>query len=232
MPKPIRIHIHTADADQWITVHPNGKGNGSGAHVLIGANGQVKAGMGGKFNGEKIHEVRSNFVGPKSHQAKPPQPEQKPKPSASVKLKEGHKQVSRPFPVEKDDWGDYTAPGINGSLPKQHVTVKNGHVVGMNPSLALNTGTEVEGEAQAKSEKTLAKEREATEKKERENREREDAAAIAVFHMTLSKKLAGVSPAVIGEVKRDLSNVLQNESLRPAERVREANKMIEEAKRK
>ena len=50
--------------------------------------------------------------------------------------------------------------------------------------------------------------------------------------MTLSKKLAGVSPAIIGEVKRDLSNVLQNESLRPAERVREANKLIEEAKRK
>lgn len=76
---PIRIHIHTHDADQWITVHPNKEGSGS--HVLIGANGQVKAGMGGKFNGEKIGEIRKSFIGPKSHQAKPPEPSKQAEPS-------------------------------------------------------------------------------------------------------------------------------------------------------
>lgn len=48
---PIRIHLHTEDSDQWITVHP------SGAHVLIGANGEIKAGMGGKFNGKSMSSV-------------------------------------------------------------------------------------------------------------------------------------------------------------------------------
>lgn len=54
------------DADKWITVHPNGKEN-KGAPVKIDTStGEVKAGMGGKHNGEKISEVRKDFVGPKT----------------------------------------------------------------------------------------------------------------------------------------------------------------------
>ena len=53
------------DADKWITVHPNGPDH-TGRPALIGENGEVKAGMGGKFNGEKISEARSSFSGPKS----------------------------------------------------------------------------------------------------------------------------------------------------------------------
>lgn len=53
------------DADRWITVKPNGAEH-KGQPALIGENGEVKAGMGGKFNGQKIAEVRRNFVGPKT----------------------------------------------------------------------------------------------------------------------------------------------------------------------
>lgn len=54
------------DADKWITVKPNGAQN-KGAHVKIdGKTGEVKAGMGGKFTGQKISEVRKDFTGPKT----------------------------------------------------------------------------------------------------------------------------------------------------------------------
>jgi DNA topoisomerase-1 len=65
-----RLGSGTTDADQWITVHPNESGTGS--HVKIdGETGEIKAGMGGKFSGQKIGEIRKDFVGPKSHEAKP-----------------------------------------------------------------------------------------------------------------------------------------------------------------
>lgn len=54
------------DADKWITVKPNGAEH-NGAHVKIdGETGEVKAGMGGKFTGQKISEVRKDFTGPKT----------------------------------------------------------------------------------------------------------------------------------------------------------------------
>lgn len=54
------------DADKWITVKPNGAEH-KGAHVKIDdETGEVKAGMGGKFTGQKISEVRKDFTGPKT----------------------------------------------------------------------------------------------------------------------------------------------------------------------
>lgn len=55
------------DEDKWITVHPGGKGmksDGSGAKggtpVLIdGETGEIKGGMGGKFTGKTIEEVKA-----------------------------------------------------------------------------------------------------------------------------------------------------------------------------
>lgn len=56
----------TQDADKWITVKPNGAEN-KGSHVKIDeATGEVKAGMGGKFTGQRISEVRKDFTGPKT----------------------------------------------------------------------------------------------------------------------------------------------------------------------
>lgn len=51
-----RSNLHDFLDDKWITVHPNGK-EGKGSPVLIGEDGTIKAGMGGKFNGQKISEA-------------------------------------------------------------------------------------------------------------------------------------------------------------------------------
>lgn len=51
-----RSNLHDFLDDKWITVHPNGK-EGKGSPVLIGEDGKIKAGMGGKFNGQKIGEA-------------------------------------------------------------------------------------------------------------------------------------------------------------------------------
>ena len=50
---------------RWITVKPNGPDH-KGAPVQIDDSGRVLKGMGGKFNGEKISEVRKNFAGQKT----------------------------------------------------------------------------------------------------------------------------------------------------------------------
>lgn len=42
--------------DGWITVHPNGEGS-KGVPVLLGPDGTVQGGMGGKFNGKKINQL-------------------------------------------------------------------------------------------------------------------------------------------------------------------------------
>lgn len=58
-PKPLypgMADVLAMDADKWITVHPNGKGS-TGTAALIGEGGEVKGGMGGKFNGKNIKDA-------------------------------------------------------------------------------------------------------------------------------------------------------------------------------
>lgn len=50
------VNVSDAQGDSWITVHPNGK-DSTGQPVLIGEDGTVKAGMGGKFNGKDIRDA-------------------------------------------------------------------------------------------------------------------------------------------------------------------------------
>lgn len=45
--------------DGWKTVHPNGK-ESKGQHVEIGEGGEIKAGMGGKFNGQNIKDLKGS----------------------------------------------------------------------------------------------------------------------------------------------------------------------------
>lgn len=54
--RPIVSRKQLADA-KWITVHPNGAGS-KGTPVQISENGTVLAGMGGKFNGKKLGELK------------------------------------------------------------------------------------------------------------------------------------------------------------------------------
>lgn len=58
--RPIVSRKQLADA-KWITVHPNGAGT-KGMPVQISENGTVLAGMGGKFNGKKLGELKSANV--------------------------------------------------------------------------------------------------------------------------------------------------------------------------
>mgnify|MGYP000923810688 CR=1 FL=1 len=53
--------------DAWITVKPNGEEH-KGQHVEIDGEGRITAGMGGKFNGKKINEIK------KSEAKTPPTP--------------------------------------------------------------------------------------------------------------------------------------------------------------
>lgn len=54
------------DGDKWITVHPNGKDSKGSPVKIDEVTSEIKAGMGGKFNGDKITEIRKDFTGPKT----------------------------------------------------------------------------------------------------------------------------------------------------------------------
>jgi hypothetical protein len=155
--------------NKWITVKPNGE-DGKGAHVELDESGRVTKGMGGKFNGTKISEVRKSFVGaktPSQEYLNKSNQKTKKKPSAKVNLKETHIQIKEPIKAEKSIFGGYRVDGMpdNASIDKSLVTVKNGHIVGvkkgLEQELAKLTGQNVEavGEAQPLSEKTIAKQK-------------------------------------------------------------------------
>ena len=176
---------------RWITVKPNGAEN-KGSPVKIDESGRIEAGMGGKFNGEKINEVRKSFVGPKTpskeHLAAAAKPKSEKKPLAKVKLKETHIQIKEPIKAEKSIFGGYWVEGMpeNSSIDRNDVTVKNGHIVGVRKGLEqamsreLGRTIETVGEAQPLSEKTLAKQKAEAEAKAEKEAQSERRAAIMV----------------------------------------------------
>jgi len=106
---PIRIRVHTGDADQWITVHPNG-GQGAGTHILIGANGEIKAGAGGKFNGKQVSAMGSK---PAASKPEPTKPAEAPKveagnATAPPKATAGKPQSSKLSANEKSALSSYS----------------------------------------------------------------------------------------------------------------------------
>lgn len=188
---------------RWITVKPNGAEN-KGSPVKIDESGRIEAGMGGKFNGEKINEVRKSFVGAKTpskeHLAAAAKPKSEKKPPAKVKLKETHIQIKEPIKAEKSIFGGYWVEGMpeNSSIDRNDVTVKNGHIVGVRKGLEqamsreLGRTIETVGEAQPLSEKTLARQKvEAEAKAEQKARsEREAAIMVALLRGNIPPELA------------------------------------------
>ncbi|MFC2611824.1 MAG: DUF2213 domain-containing protein [Eikenella corrodens] len=176
---------------RWITVKPNGAEN-KGSPVKIDESGRIEAGMGGKFNGEKINEVRKSFVGAKTpskeHLAAVAKPKSEKKPPAKVKLKETHIQIKEPIKAEKSIFGGYWVEGMpeNSSIDRNDVTVKNGHIVGVRKGLEqamsreLGRTIETVGEAQPLSEKTLVKQKAEAEAKAEKEAQSERRAAIMV----------------------------------------------------
>ena len=180
---------------RWITVKPNGAEN-KGSPVKIDESGRIEAGMGGKFKGEKISEIRKSFVGPKTpgkehlkeHLAAAAKPKSEKKPPAKVKLKETHIQIKEPIKTEKSIFGGYWVEGMpeNSTIDRNDVTVKNGHIVGVRKGLEqamsreLGRTIETVGEAQPLSEKTLAKQKMEAEAKAEREAQSERRAAIMV----------------------------------------------------
>lgn len=176
---------------RWITVKPNGAEN-KGSPVKIDESGRIEAGMGGKFNGEKINEVRKSFVGAKTpskeHLVAAAKPKSEKKPPAKVKLKETHIQIKEPIKAEKSIFGGYWVEGMpeNSSIDRNDVTVKNGYIVGVRKGLEqamsreLGRTIETVGEAQPLSEKTLAKQKAEAEAKAEREAQSERRAAIMV----------------------------------------------------
>lgn len=83
------VRINFIDEDRWITVHPNG---GSGTPVLIGEDGVIKAGMGGKFNGKNIFQVKKSDTQPEKSTPVAELPKRKPEFEGKYKVKLNEKQ--------------------------------------------------------------------------------------------------------------------------------------------
>ena len=103
--------------DRWITVKPNGEEN-KGRHVKIdGETGEIKAGMGGRYNGQKISEARKSFTGARitSQQRE----------VANKKAKE--RELASQAKKEKTNAKDYTdyASQLASLLKKEIATYKN-----------------------------------------------------------------------------------------------------------
>lgn len=200
-------------ADKWITVKPNGADN-KGSPALIGEGGEIKAGMGGKFNGDKISEVRSSFTGaktPKSHNEG--QTKKKQKSTGKVKLKEGHVQLESPVDFEKDAWGDYKVKGIQGSVSKKHVTIKNGKIVGVKAGGEKLFNQSSVGGVQPKSEKTLQKEAQAAKQKSQEEAKTKESAEGAVFALTLQNRVSKLSKESQERVTATINSTMNNAGL-------------------
>ena len=200
-------------ADKWITVKPNGADN-KGSPALIGEGGEIKAGMGGKFNGEKISEVRSSFTGaktPKSHNEG--QTKKKQKSTGKVKLKEGHIQLESPVDFEKDAWGDYKIKGIQGSVSKKAVTIKNGKIVGVKAGGEKLFNQSSVGGVQPKSEKTLQKEAQAAKQKSQEEAKTKESAEGAVFALTLQNRVSKLSKESQERVTATINSTMNNAGL-------------------
>ena len=200
-------------ADKWITVKPNGADN-KGSPALIGEGGEIKAGMGGKFNGDKISEVRSSFMGaktPKNHNEG--QTKKKQKSTGKVKLKEGHIQLESPVDFEKDAWGDYKIKGIQGSVSKKDVTIKNGKIVGVKAGGEKLFNQSSVGGVQPKSEKTLQKEAQAAKQKSQEEAKTKESAEGAVFALTLQNRVSKLSKESQERVTATINSTMNNAGL-------------------
>lgn len=53
---PEKVGREFVGKDGWVTVKPNGP-NAKGSHIFVGEGGEVKAGMGGKFNGKNTKDI-------------------------------------------------------------------------------------------------------------------------------------------------------------------------------
>ena len=107
-----------ANDDQWITVHGNGP-DVKGSHVLLGEGGEVKAGLGGKFTGKHISQVKGKWAQAASAgggQSSPPKQRGGGGASSSSsigatqrnpKIPNGQSQLSAPMKILRETYSAY-----------------------------------------------------------------------------------------------------------------------------
>ena len=136
----VRAARHYAqDADKWITVKPNGPEHKGTPVRIDDETGEVKAGMGGKFTGQKISEVRKNFTGPKT-----PKGYKKPFAYPKIKLREGHTAINTPVSiVETKRNGNQKMVGFRHPttgktvfLPEKNISIYGGNIIGFNNNVS------------------------------------------------------------------------------------------------
>jgi hypothetical protein len=96
------------DADHWITVN-SGHGEGGGTPALIGEDGTVKAGMGGKFNGKNIKDAHGTEKFTSGETNKETEARNNPKHGANVVSHLGEvidKNTTKPKPAKEVSEGD------------------------------------------------------------------------------------------------------------------------------
>lgn len=119
----LRGELLAYDEARWITVHPNGDEH-EGQPVLIDdeGGGRILGGMGGKFNGQKISEIKKGFVGAKSPDAetlakkqeeqKAQQAEEEAKKKAEAQQQAQSNPAQRPVSQGVTDAGKATAAAL------------------------------------------------------------------------------------------------------------------------
>ena len=111
--------------ERWITVHPNGAENKGRKVKIDGKTGEIKAGMGGRYNGQKISEASKSFIGARitSQQREVANKKAKERELASQAKKEKTNQAKK----EKTNAKVYTdyASQLASLLKKEIATYKN-----------------------------------------------------------------------------------------------------------
>ncbi len=137
--------VTDAAGDHWITVHPNGPGT-KGQPVLLSKGGEIKGGMGGKFNGMHISSAQGSQGDPLTRGnmelqrskwiAAHPAPA-KPTASAHVKVPEGLKRTTPAYREGEDDtWISISLHGTRFRVPRSEVTTtKAGTLTHVSPRL-------------------------------------------------------------------------------------------------
>lgn len=124
--------VTDAAGDHWITVHPNGPGT-KGQPVLLSKGGEIKGGMGGKFNGMHISSAKGSQGDPLTRGnmelqrskwlAAHPAPA-KSTASAHVKVPKGLKRTSPSHRRgEDEDWINISQGENTFRVPRSEVTV-------------------------------------------------------------------------------------------------------------
>ncbi len=137
--------VTDAAGDHWITVHPNGPGT-KGQPVLLSKGGEIKGGMGGKFNGMHISSAQGSQGDPLTRGnmelqrskwvAAHPAPA-KPTASAHVKVPKGLKRTSPSHRRgEDEDWINISQGNSVFRVPRSEVTVtQSGTLTHVSPDL-------------------------------------------------------------------------------------------------